>query len=140
MKTLFILLFILGFVVFIIFLAYILDKIFLEDKFSKRLKRALAAFLRDELLEFIGYNERTGLSSEKIDYKIIEQPLELITVQETMELNVGGVEYEKRLQRMRDEISRAVLAYAKVDSTPLVNFEDMYKRKISLSVLVASPK
>ena len=107
----------------------------------KRIKRALAAFLRDELLEHIGYShnipymtldQRFVMKEVKFDVAIMEK---VIQISDHMNQQIPHF-FEDQLEVCKKEFARNVMDHIHVDTTNLTNEESYMTRSVKLILRV----
>jgi len=106
--------------------------------FKKKIKRALAWALKDELIEIlemslptkrIEYVERTTqFQTIKLEFKVAEQ------------LFSNPRDYEKELDSAKQQLFEEVEKFIEVESYPLVSPEEAYRRYVRLKIRVQQPK
>jgi hypothetical protein len=115
---------------------------------KKRIKRCLAAFLKDELLEFVGYERNHGPMSINNNYKVEHVPFETIVMEQMISLNEPGpnnydsnrLTLERQIQRCKEVFSNKVMEHIHVDAQTLINHEDFYARSVKLTLRVQHKK
>jgi len=109
-------------------------------KLKTRIKRALAAFLREELLEYIGYKHNSPLHSTS-SFVVEDIPFDTLTMEKT--INLAGMNDERGQYMLEDEIQRAkkvfahqVMDHIHVDARELLHPEYRYQKFITLKLRV----
>ena len=112
----------------------------------KRIKRALAAFLKDELLEFIGYRHDipTFLSGSAI---IKNYECDVVKMERVIDINTDFAtnfhqreiqdSFELKIEETKKEFARELLKYMHVETKQLVNPSHWDRRSIRLEIVVA---
>lgn len=103
----------------------------------KRIKRALAGFLRDELLEYIGYKHNWASRHEVM---VAQVPFEVLRMERTIPVNfmydMPTVSFEQLLDQAKKEFAREVMENIKVDTRELTSDRFFNQRSITLSLMV----
>ncbi len=115
---------------------------------KRRIKRCLAAFLKDELLEFVGYERNRGPMSLYNDYKVEHVPFETIVMEQMVSLKEPGpnnydsnrLTLERQIAMCKKEFCSKVMEHIHVDAQTLINQEDFYARSVKLTLRVQSKK
>ena len=111
----------------------------------KRIKRALAAFLRDELLEYIGYNhnipymtldQRFVMKEVAFDVAIMEK---IITISDHTIHEIPNF-FEDQIEECKKEFARNIMDHIHVDTTNLINEENYMNRSVKLILRVQEKK
>ena len=103
-------------------------------KIKKKIKRALAAFLREELLEFIGYD-----FSHQPHY--VHQLGEFNTMQFRIEipLNLNPIEQENHIDMAKRKLFESIEPCIQISSLPLTTPQYRYRRYIEMTLRVQKP-
>lgn len=107
-------------------------------KLKLRFKRALAAFLRDELLEYIGYNERSGYNIEPIRVNHVDfEVVQLEGVINCFDLESRRVHLEAEIEHIKHKFTKEVMRHIEVDAQDLV-YPHIYPgaKKITLRLMI----
>lgn len=112
-----------------------------QSKFMLRIKRALAGFLRDELLDHIGYKHnvpfhaKERFSNSNGTFKTFE--LERI-ISLDMESIYPPDDYrlENAITEVRDEFAQELLQYIHVDAQNLTTQEYYMRRSVRFSITI----
>lgn len=107
---------------------------------KKRLKRALANFLKDELLEIASYNTLPPYPS------IIQNVGEFGVVQAVYDIDLPmnnryqpEVDYEKNLEEAKQKMWHSIQSCIEVEATQLLHPEYYNRRRVRLSIMVKNP-
>ena len=116
-------------------------------KLKNRIKRALAAFLQDELLEIIGYRHDTPyhrLATMNFGETL---PFETVTMEKTIALNTResvGIpfefQYEEYLQELKEKFAKEVVKHIHVKTFELTDPTYVMKRAIILELRVQTKR
>ncbi len=107
----------------------------------KRIKRALAAFLRDELLEYIGYNHNIPYMTLDQRFTIREVNFEIaimekvITISDHLNSQIPNF-FEDQIEVAKKEFARNVMDHIHVDTTSLIDEENYMNRSVKLILRV----
>lgn len=112
-------------------------------KLKKRIKKALASFLQDELLEHMGYNHKIHAQSLNDRFIIEQVPFETIVMEQEVDINPGsGFEHQMRLEQAIDKSKRyfaeEVIKHIHVECQDLLRPEYMMRRSIKLTLKIQS--
>lgn len=112
----------------------------LKMKLKKRIKKALAGFLMEELLEWIGYHHNRPLSSN-VPFQIENVPFETVRMEKVIDLTGLNNDYASHL--LREQIDHAKKVFAEkvmdnivVDTRNLINPEYRNVTSVTLSLTV----
>ncbi len=108
-------------------------------KYSKKFRRALAALLRDELLEYIGYNHSLPLSRYNEPYIIQNAPLDILRLERVIDFS-DPVKYEYDLEKTKREFAEIVNRNITIESESLTSNEDFRRRKVKMMLLIGNPR
>lgn len=122
-------------------------------KLKLKFKRALAGFLRDELLEVIGYNHRIPLQSLKDRFVINEVPFETmcmemvinlypdIDVRHRLDSRFEAVsDFERQVREAKEQFCFQMMDHIHVDAQDLVSPEYRGQRSVRLMLQIQSKK
>lgn len=100
---------------------------------KKRIKRALAAFLKDELLEFIGYGDK-WMRAPSVIYN--QTQFEIVTMERRIALNNHEVQYDiiKQVEIIKAEFAQELIKHIHIDTRELVDAE--YPRATAIRLLL----
>lgn len=116
----------------------------LKMKLKKRIKKALAGFLMEELLEWIGYRHNQPLTST-IPFHIENVTVETVRMEKVIDLAGLNNDYASRL--LREQIDHAKKVFAEkvmdhivVDTRNLINPQYGNAMSVTLSLTVQKKK
>ncbi|NJB83638.1 hypothetical protein [Wenyingzhuangia aestuarii] len=116
-------------------------------KIKKRIKRALAAFLREELMEYIGYNHRIPYMSLNDRFKVDNLKFETVVMEQDISIDIDNRELQRdplRLERQIEDCKRQfadeVLKHIHVDTQNLTNRERYMRRSVRFVLRVQAIK
>jgi hypothetical protein len=113
-------------------------------KIKTRIKRALAAFLREELNEYIGYNHTIPYMSLDNRFKVEHVEFETVVMEHVISINPQRNDdpyiIETLIKRAKDDFANRVLDHIHVDAQNLTTPEDFMKRSIKFTLRVQSKK
>ena len=113
-------------------------------KFKNRIKRALAGFLRDELLEFIGYDRNLYPSHSGPPFMIQTIEFDTIISEKVININRGHMgfddNYEKDLEHCKRELLHQAEKCIHVETYELTSPEFSHARSIRLILRIQKPK
>jgi len=110
---------------------------------KKRIKRALAAFLREELLEYIGYNHEIPYMNLQDRYVINQVPFETVVMESKLSIDDYGhnqLRIEEQISRMKQEFADKVLENIHVDANDLTNHKHYRQRYVTFRLMVQKKK
>lgn len=109
---------------------------------KKRIKRALASFLKDELLEFIGYEKTIPINSISETYVVEHIEFETIQLQEVVDLNAiqYPMEFEDIMERIKESFFEKVVEAIHVDTKELTHGHFSNAKSIRMTLRVQKPK
>ena len=107
----------------------------------KRIKRALAAFLRDELLEYIGYNHNIPYMTLDQRFVMKEVAFDVAIMEKVIKISDGLNQrapyfLEDQIEVCKKEFTRNIMEHIHVDATDLINGEYYNGRSIKLILRV----
>lgn len=110
-------------------------------KLKKRIKRSLASFLKDELLEFIGYDDRKRIYSPEPSFRVNQVDFETLCCEARLEINSGRfmderVRYEENLKRIKEDFMDQIMDHIHVESFELTNPQFSYQRVVRMTLRV----
>lgn len=112
-------------------------------KLIDRIKKALAGFLRDELLEYIGYNHNLPFMPLETRYQVENIPFETVVMERVISLDTierDPYVYEQEVENMRKQFANNLLDHIHVDTHNLVTREDFGQRSIRCVLRVQAKK
>lgn len=103
-------------------------------KLKIRIKRALAAFLRDELLEYIGYQEKRGYRIEPVVINQVD--MECVTLEHVIDLRYTKFDLDFMIEKAKKQFADKIIEHTEVNAQNLVHhhFSPDYK-KITLRLI-----
>lgn len=110
-------------------------------KLKQKFKRALAAFLREELLEYIGYNHKIPFMSLNDRFMVQELPFETMVMEIQVPLfeNIGtdlafesSMRFEKAIEDAKRKFASQMMDHIHVDARDLTSRENYMIRSIKL--------
>jgi hypothetical protein len=112
-------------------------------KLKKRIKSALAAFLREELLEYIGYRHELPYSALNNSFRV--ENIEFDTMVMEHVINLHGMDdepmyIEREIDRCRRQFANEVLQHIHVDAQDLVSPEFAMRRMVRFTLRVQRKK
>lgn len=115
---------------------------------KQKFKRALAAFLRDEILEYIGYNHKIPLTSLNDRFTIDNIPFDTMVMEVEVPIYEGGIydsrENEMMLERQIEEAKKKftsqMMDHIHVDAQNLTSREHYMRRSIKLVLRIQGKK
>lgn len=116
-------------------------------KFKKRIKQALAGFLREELLEYIGYNHNIPYMSLDNRFNIQNVPFDTVVMETQIPIDMydrSGCEnparLEEHIENCKREFCNKVMEHVHVDAQNLTNRESYMMRSVKFTLRVQSKK
>lgn len=118
-------------------------------KIKKRIKRALAGFLRDELLDYIGYNHKIPQMSlgdrfqvESYDFEtiVMEQIIEIDNNRNSNFLAGDPMQMEDNIEKCKREFANEVVKHIYVDAQNLTSREHFMQRSVRFVLRVQKIK
>jgi len=113
----------------------------------KRIKRALAAFLRDELLEYIGYNHNIPYMTLDKRFEIEEIPFDTVVMETILPLEIEKMAFEqnptlfeKYIEDCKKDFARKVMDHIHVDARNLTTDFDYMQRSVRFILRVQKKK
>lgn len=107
---------------------------------KQKIKRALAGFLRDELLEYIGYNHKIPFMSLNDRFMINELPFETMVME--CEVPIYEKQYrnswedeqifEQQIEEAKKKFCSQMMSHIHVDARNLTSREHYMRRSIKL--------
>lgn len=114
-------------------------------KLKTRIKRALAGLLREELLEYIGYNHNIPYMSLNDRFQVETLPFETFVMESEINLsNQSRIGYdqahyiEKQINDCKEKFARKVMEHIHVDTQNLTDHEHYMRRSVKLTLRVQS--
>lgn len=116
---------------------------------KKRIKRALAAFLREELLEYIGYNHNIPYMSLNDRFKVeeLDWNFETVVMEQDISLDIDNrglqrdpLRLERQIEACKRQFSDEVLKHIHVETQNLTNRERYMRRSVRFVLRVQSVK
>ena len=109
-------------------------------KIKTRIKRALAAFLREELLEYIGYNHRIPFMSTRERFNVENLPFETVVMECEIPISPNNeddrFELERSIQSAKEAFTRRVIEHIHVDAQNLTSSKHFMRRSVRLVLRV----
>ena len=110
-------------------------------KFKKRIKRSLASFLKEELLEFIGYDDRKRIYSPESNIRVNQVEFETLCCEARLEVHSGRfmderVQYEENLKKIKQDFMDQIMDHIHVESIELTNPQFSYQRVVRMILRV----
>lgn len=105
-------------------------------KLKQKLKRVLAAFLREELLEYIGYNHKIPFMSLKNRFEINNLPFETLIMEVELPIGDNPYELENAIRKAKEDFANTVMNHIHVDARNLTNDKFYMKRFVTLKLNV----
>ena len=103
-------------------------------KLKTRIKRALAAFLREELLEYIGYNHNIPYMPIGERFYVEHLPFETVVMERILpidqELQRMPYGLEELIHKCKEDFARQVVEHIHVDAQQLLNDRDFGRRSV----------
>lgn len=110
-------------------------------KLKKRIKRALANMLRDELLELIGYNPYPSFPQvvdTRGDYGVVKLEVDF-DLHNPPSFHTEPHDYERMLESARKKLFKSLEPCIKVETRDLVSPEFYNRRRIRMSLCIKNP-
>jgi hypothetical protein len=115
---------------------------------KQKIKRALAGFLRDELLEYIGYNHKIPFMSLNDRFIVNELPFETMVMEVQVPLfderSYNPIEsqqmFEKQIEDAKRKFASQMMDHIHVDARDLTSREHYMRRSIKLVLRVQGKK
>lgn len=110
-------------------------------KFKKRIKRALAGLLKDELLDYIGYERnRFDFMNEKVIVERIE--FDTLVYNQVIDLNSLSRhhEFEEVLHQAKRKMFEAIEPCIHIETKKILSPEFSYAKEITMILRVQKPK
>lgn len=114
---------------------------------KKRIKRALAAFLKDELMDYIGYNHNIPAMSLGDRFRVDSFDFETIVMEELLDMHPRGMNgfsdpmiLEEHIQRCKDRFSKEIIRHIHVEAENLTSREHYMRRSVRLVLRVQKIK
>lgn len=117
---------------------------------KKKLKRAIAAFFREELLEYVEYNHNIPLMplpgrfgfGDKIEFEalIFEQVIPIQQGYQNFNIDSDPYEMETNIRRCKEKFARDLMDHIYVDAQDLIKDENFGRRSIRLSLVIQKRK
>lgn len=115
---------------------------------KQKIKCALAGLLRDELLEYIGYNHKIPFMSLNDRFMINELPFETMIMEQEIQLSPNLDLHrnnhfdllEIEIQSAKERFAREVLNHIHVDAQNLTTHEHYMRRSVRFVLRVQSKK
>ena len=114
-------------------------------KLKQKIKRALAGFLREELLEYIGYNHKIPFMSLNDRFMVNELPFETMVMEIQVPLfeNIGtdlafesSMRFEKAIEDAKKKFSNQIMDHIHVDARDLTTREHYMVRSVKFVLRV----
>jgi|GEM_PF-4427270 len=102
----------------------------------QRIKRALAALLREELLEYIGYNHNIPFMSLNDRFMVDHLPFETVVMEVEIPIHSYGshtpdhIRLEHQIEQCKKEFAERVLEHIHVDAQNLTTPEHYMMRSV----------
>ena len=116
-------------------------------KLKTRIKRALAGFLRDELLEYIGYNHKIPYMGLGDRFYVQNIPFETIVMEVEIPIEMGGrmgyedpARLEKHIEDCKKRFAEQVMEHIHVEAQDLTTREHFKKRSVRFVLRVQRKK
>lgn len=113
-------------------------------KLKQKIKRALAGFLRDELLEYIGYNHKIPFMSLNDRFMVNELPFETMVMELQVPLyderSYTSMEsqsiFERQIEDAKRKFASQMMDHIHVDARDLTSRDNYMVRSIKLVLRV----
>lgn len=110
-------------------------------KIKIKIKRGLAGFLKEELLEFIGYDHTFRFQSLNDRFCIDKVEFETVFLEQRIGLFDGRgmddqVEFERHIEKIKESFCREIMDHIHVDVDNLTNPEFAFQRSITLKLRI----
>lgn len=119
----------------------------MATSFKKRFKRALASFLREELLEYIGYNHKISFMSLKDRFEVDNQSFETVIMEDLIEFqnslrsdDIDRFALEQDILQAKQDFANRVMEHIHVDAQNLVSDRHFHQRSVRLILRVQTKK
>lgn len=116
-------------------------------KIKKRIKRVLAACLRDELLEYIGYNHKIPFMSLEQRFCVENVQFETKVMETIIPIEIEKAIYdhnptllEEKIQKCKEDFSRQIVDHIHVDAQDLLDPNFFRQRSVKFTLRVQSKK
>ena len=118
-------------------------------KLKIRIKRALAAFLKDELLDYIGYNHKIPQMSLGDRFHIDSHEFETVVMEEIIDIDSGRnpnflhgdpMQMEEHIEKCKQKFAAEVVKNIYVDAQNLTSREHFMQRSVRFILRVQKPK
>lgn len=112
---------------------------------KQKFKRALAGFLKEELLDYIGYNHKIPFMSLNDRFMVNELPFETMVMEFDVSLfeNIGtdlafesSMRFEKAIEDAKKKFSNQIMDHIHVETRELTNHQFFGRRSIKLVLRV----
>jgi len=118
-------------------------------KLKQKIKRALAGFLRDELLEYIGYNHKIPFMSLNDRFMVNELPFETMIMEVEVPLfeNIGTdlafescMRFESAIENAKKKFANQIMDHIHVETNNLTSHEQYMRRSVRFVLRVQGKK
>lgn len=116
-------------------------------KLKTRIKRALAGFLREELLEYIGYNHKIPYMSLNDRFNVENLPFETMVMEVEIPIEMDGrmgyedpTRLEKHIEDCKRRFAEQVMEHIHVDAQNLTTREHFMRRSVRFVLRVQGKK
>jgi len=118
-------------------------------KLKLRIKRTLAAFLKDELLDYIGYNHKIPQMSLGDRFHVDDLEFETVVMEEIIDIDYGRnpnflhgdpMQMEEHIEKCKRRFADKVVNSIHVDAQNLASREHFRQRSVRFILRVQKPK
>jgi len=116
-------------------------------KLKTRIKRALAGFLREELLEYIGYNHKIPYMSLNDRFNVENLPFETMVMEVEIPIEMDGrmgykdpTRLEKHIEECKRRFADQIMEHIHVDAQNLTTREHFMRRSVKFVLRVQGKK
>lgn len=112
-------------------------------KLAKRFKRALASFLKDELMEHIGYNHNIHFRSLNDRFNVENIPFETMIMEVVIPIESNHSQMftlEERIEDCKKQFAIQIMDHIHVDAQNLTNNDKFMRRSVRFSLRVQCKK
>lgn len=116
-------------------------------KLKTRIKQALAGFLREELLEYIGYNHKIPYMSLNDRFNVENLNFETIVMEAEIPIEMDGrmgnedsIRFEKYIEDCKRSFADKVIKHIHVDAQNLTTREHFMRRSVRFVLRVQGKK
>lgn len=110
---------------------------------KRKIKRALAAFLKEELLEYIGYNHEIPLTSIPDRFMINEIPFDSVVMEQVIPIEIDRMRmegdarpFEEHIRRAKERFAKEVMKQIYVDAQNLTTDDNYMRRSVKFILRV----